>query len=369
MDHAGRLAGLRASLKALELDGVLISDPINIRYLCGFTGSNAYLFVSEAVALFLTDGRYAIAAAQQVQQARVRVCLGHQEVIYSLGMLVKQDGLSVIGYEGAHVTVASRGSSWEPPPGLDKLEAYFEGSRLVPTRSLVEDLRAVKQAPEIEVIRRAAEMADRAFEYILPKIVPGVPERDLALELEFHLRALGAQAMSFEPIVAAAERSALPHAHPTERVVERGRFVLLDFGCVVDGYCSDMTRTVVVGPVDGRHREVYELVLAAQAAGLEAVGPGVSCGRVDRAARTVIEQAGHAEAFMHGLGHGVGLQIHEAPSLKKDVSDLLEEGHVVTVEPGAYFEGWGGVRVEDLLVVAAGGIQMLSAAPRELIVL
>lgn len=369
MDYAGRLSGVRSRMSADGLDALLISDLINVRYLCGFTGSNGYLFVTQKDFRLLTDGRYAFQAADQVQGAEVQICGTHQVVIDTLTGLVQGVGLKRVGYEGAHVTVLSRSRSWEPPPGLDKLGLYFPGAELVPTQRVVEELRQVKEAGEIAAIQRAAFIGDQAFEYILNKIKPGVSERVLALDLEFHMRKLGAEAMSFEPIVAAAERSALPHAHPSDRLVERGRFVLLDFGCVVDGYCSDMTRTVVMGPLDKRHKEIYELVAASQAAGLEALRPGIACGDVDKVARTVIDEAGYAEAFMHGLGHGVGLEIHEAPSLKKDLPELLESGHVVTVEPGAYFEDWGGVRVEDLVAVTQDGIQFMSRAPRDLIVL
>lgn len=358
---------MRSRMSADGLEALLISDLINVRYLCGFTGSNGYLFITQKDFRFLTDGRYTLQAAGQVQGADVQICGTHNVVIDSLNDLGK--GLERVGYEGAHVTVLSRSRSWEPPPGLDKLGLYFPEAELVPTQRVVEDLRQVKDAGEIAAIRRAAHIGDRAFEYILDKIRPGVSERELALDLEFHMRKLGAEAMSFEPIVAAAERSALPHAHPSERLVERGKFVLMDFGCVVDGYCSDMTRTVVMGPLDERHKEMYELVAASQAAGLEALGPGIACGDLDKVARTVIDEAGHSEAFMHGLGHGVGLEIHEAPSLKKDVLELLEPGHVVTVEPGVYFEDWGGVRVEDLVAVTEDGIQFMSQAPRDLIVL
>lgn len=369
MDYARRLFGVRSRMSADGLDALLITDLINVRYLCGFTGSNGYLFVTQEHSRFLTDGRYTFQAAGQVQGAQVQICGSHKVVIDTLKDLAHDEGLKRVGYEGAHVTVLSRGQSWEPPPGLDKLTLYFPEAELVPTQRVVEELRKVKDAGEIAAIKRAAVIGDQAFEYILGKIKPGVSERDLALDLEFYMRRQGAEAMSFEPIVAAAERSALPHAHPSDRLIERGRFVLLDFGCVVDGYCSDMTRTVVMGPLDERHKEIYELVAASQAAGLEAVGPGIACGAVDKVARTVIDRAGHAEAFMHGLGHGVGLEIHEAPSLKKDFSELLEPGHVVTVEPGVYFENWGGVRVEDLVVVTEDGIQFMSQAPRELIVL
>lgn len=351
------------------VDALLISNMTNVRYLTGFAGSNGYVFLTHDATHFYSDGRYATQAGEMVKEAEVHIAPNHAAVVDELNAMTKAKNLSRIAYEATHVTVSSRGAAWEPPPGLDKVMSYFEGAELVPGEGWVEELRKIKDAEEIASIRAAARLGDDGFAFILDKIKPGVREIDLALELEFFLRSNGSEGVSFDPIVAAAERSALPHARPTDRTVEKGRYLLFDFGCVVDGYCSDMTRTVVVGPVDDRHREVYETVLASQMAGLEAAGPGVSCGDVDQVARKVIERAGYPEAFMHGLGHGVGLDIHEAPSLKSGFAEQLMPGHVITVEPGAYFEGWGGVRVEDLAVVTEDGLEVLSNAPKDLIVL
>lgn len=356
-------------MEAEDLDGLLITNLKNLRYLTGFAGTNGYLFLTSDATRFYTDGRYAIQASQMVKEAEITIAGNHAAVIEYLNALTKEQNLRRIGYEATHVTVASRGAAWEPPPGLDKVMSYFEGAELVATQGWVEELRKVKDAEEIAAIRAAAEMGDAGFDYILDRVKPGVTERELALDLEFHLRSLGSEGVSFDPIVAAAERSALPHAQPTDRTVERGHYLLFDFGCVVDGYCSDMTRTVVVGPVDDRHRQVYDTVLESQMAGIEAAGPGVACGDVDKISRRVIEKAGYPEAFMHGLGHGVGLEIHEAPSLKSGFVEQLAPGHVITIEPGAYFEGWGGVRVEDLAVVTETGLEVLSKAPKDLIVL
>lgn len=369
MGIAERQQLLRRRLELEGLDAMLVTNMVNIRYLCGFSGSNGYLLVARDTALFVTDGRYATQAAQMVAEAEVEIAANHAAAADLLRGAVRDRRLAQVGYEAGHVTVSSRGRSWEPPPGLDKVMSYFEQAEVEATVGWVEELRQVKDAQEIAAMRAAAEMGDAGFEYILAKVRPGVTERDLALDLEFHLRSLGSEGVSFDPIVAAAERSALPHARPGDREVERGRYVLFDFGCVVDGYCSDMTRTVVVGVADDRHREVYDTVLASQSAGLAAATAGTACGEVDRAARDVIAQAGYPEAFMHGLGHGVGLEIHEAPSLKTGFPEPLAPGHVITVEPGAYFEGWGGVRIEDLAVVTEGSLEVLSQSPRELLVL
>ncbi|MBW3590806.1 MAG: aminopeptidase P family protein [Actinobacteria bacterium] len=368
MSIDSRLDGVRRRLAAEMVDALLVTNMINIRYLTGFTGTNAYLLITPNSARFYSDGRYAVQAARQVSGSEVNICVSHAEVSDALSSIVKGQKLRRVAYESTDVTVASRGPSWEAPPGLDKVMTYLVGAEAVPAAGWIEELREVKDADEIASIRRAAELGDAGFDYIRKKVKPGVTERELALDLEFFLRSEGSEGMSFDPIVAAAENSALPHAQPTDRAVESGGFVLFDFGCIVDGYCSDMTRTLVVGPLDDRHREVYETVLAAQSAGLATASPGVPCGDVDRAARRVVEDAGYAEAFMHGVGHGVGLQIHEAPSLKIDRKEPLEPGHVITVEPGAYFEGWGGIRIEDLAAVTPDGLDVLSRAPRELIV-
>ncbi|MEX2586512.1 MAG: Xaa-Pro peptidase family protein [Actinomycetota bacterium] len=368
MSIQSRLDGVHRRLEAEKIDALLVTNLINIRYLSGFTGTNAYLFLTRDGSHFYSDGRYATQAARQVTGSEVTICVSHAEVSDALSKVVKGRKLRRVAYESTDVTVASRGPAWEAPPGLDKVLAYLVGAEAVPAAGWIEELREVKDSAEIESIRRAAELGDAGFDYIREKVKPGVTERELALDLEFFLRSQGSEGMSFDPIVAAAENSALPHAQPTDRPVEAGRFVLLDFGCIVDGYCSDMTRTLVVGPLDERHREVYETVRAAQGAGLAAAGPDVPCGDVDRAARKVVEDAGYPEAFMHGVGHGVGLQIHEAPSLKVDRREPLKAGHVITVEPGAYFEGWGGVRVEDLAAVTSDGLDVLSGSPRELIV-
>ncbi len=351
------------------MDALLITNLTNVRYLTGFAGTNGYLFLTRNATWFYTDGRYATQASQMVKSGEIYIARNHAEVVGQLNSLTNDLKLARVGYEGTHVTVSSRGAAWEPPPGLDKVMTYFEGAELVATQGWVEELRKIKDAEEIAAIRAAAQMGDAGFEYILDRVKPGMTERELALDLEFHLRSMGSEGVSFDPIVAAAERSALPHARPTDRQVEKGHYLLFDFGCVADGYCSDMTRTVVVGPVDDRHREVYETVLQAEVAGIEAAGPGVVCGDVDAVARRVITKAGYPEAFMHGLGHGVGLEIHEAPSLKTGFTEQLDPGYVITIEPGAYFEGWGGVRVEDLAVVTETGLEVLSTAPKDLIVL
>lgn len=353
-------------MQAEDLDAFFLTNLTNIRYLCGFTGSNAFLLVDKSGAWFLSDGRYALQAAQQVAEAEVQICNTHAEVVSILSDRAKTLQCERIGFEGASVTVGSRRPGWELPPGIDKLETYFEGIELVPTGGWVEELRKVKEPAEVLLMSEAAKMADAGLAFTLSRAVVGQTERQIALDLEFYLRSHGAEAVSFDPIVAAGMHSAFVHAEPSSKPVERGEFLLLDLGCRYQGYCSDLSRTVVVGSASARHKEVYASVLAAQLAGLSAARAGATCAGVDEAARSVLADAGLADAFPHGLGHGVGLEIHEAPSLKKGFDELLRPDNVITIEPGAYIEGWGGVRIEDLIVIQeAGPSQILSAAPKE----
>lgn len=350
-----------------NLDGFFVTNLVNTRYLCGFTGSNAFLLVGHAGAWFFSDGRYKLQAAEEVREAEVGIFNSHDAVASALKDRRTASELSRIGFEGGDVTVASRRPGWELPPGMDKLLNYFEGSHLVPIQGWIEDLRRIKDAGEVELMREAARIADEGLDYILERVRPGRTERELALELEFRLRDQGAEDVSFDPIVAAAEHSAFVHARPSDREVEKDRYLLLDLGCVYRGYCSDLSRTVVPGKADSRHREVYEAVRAAQSAALERVRAGTSSSKVDGAARQALEAAGLGDAFSHGLGHGVGLQIHEEPVLRKEMGDPLQAGNVVTVEPGVYIDGWGGVRIEDLVWVNERGAELLSSSPKDLI--
>lgn len=359
MDYEGRQSRLRDWLIKEELLGLYVSKITNIRYLCGFTGSSGHLLVSPEGSRFLSDERYRTQAAQEVQGADFDIYGVPDEMGPALAKGAGDLKISKVGFEAEHMPVV----------GLEKLEGYLEGIQLVPTVGSVEALRRVKEPEEIVMIREAAALADRGFAHIVQRIEVGKSERELALDLEFFMRGNGAEGVSFDLIVAAAERSALPHAHATDREVEKGRIVLFDLGCKIAGYCSDLTRTVIVGPIDDRHRETYELVLSAQQAGLEAIRPGAAGAEVDGAARKVIDDAGAGQAFGHGLGHGVGLEVHEAPTLRRTSTDILEPGNVVTDEPGVYFPGWGGVRIEDLVLVTAEGRDVLSAAPKELLVL
>lgn len=359
MNHERRTARLREVMSAQKLEALFVSNVTNVRYLCGFTGSNGMLLITQQAAQFVTDGRYRTQSADQVQGAEIVVYDNPPDLGPALRKAASVLGAKSIGFEAGSVTVAKR----------EEMQESFDGSNLVPTKQIVEGLRAIKDAEEIDLMRTAAQMADDGFSHILDYVQQGMTERQVALELEFYMRLGGAEDVSFSPIVAAAERCALPHASPTEKVIEKGAFLLLDLGCKYKGYCSDLTRTIVMGDPDDRQRSVYEVILASNEAGIKATGPGKEAKEVDRAARDVVAEAGYLEAFSHGLGHGVGLEVHEAPTLRSTSEDLLKPGHVVTIEPGAYFPDWGGVRIEDLAVITDSGTEVLSKASKELIVL
>ncbi len=352
---ADRLAEL---LPEAELDGMLVTELTNLRYLTGYSGTNGLALIGPDRRTFVTDFRYVEQAAEEVGPAFERR-RAPQDLLESVSEAVPE-GPVRLGFEGAHVTVHAHG----------RLRELLEDRiQLVPTSGLVERLRAVKDPGEVQRIRAATALADEALERLLSESLVRRTEREVALALEVHMRQLGARRPSFETIVAAGAHGALPHAQPREVELEPGQLVVIDWGAELDGYCSDCTRTVATGEPGERAREVYALVGAAQLAGLEAVSAGAHGREVDSVARKVIEQAGYGERFGHGLGHGVGLEIHEAPRLSQRSEDHLEAGNIVTVEPGVYLPGELGVRTEDLLLVTEGGCEILTSVSKELRVL
>jgi Xaa-Pro aminopeptidase len=351
-----RIARLRHLIAHQQLDAMLISKPENRRYLTGFTGSAGFALVTAAEALLLVDFRYVEQA--RAQAAGCEVVTADRQFIDTLAEVVAARRLARIGFEADHLTV--------------KQHAEF-AQRLAPATLAaidgVDRLRWVKDEAEIARIARAAAIADDAFRHVLPLLRPGAVEREIALELEVFMRRHGAEREAFETIVASGPRSALPHGRAADRQLQSGDFVTLDFGATVEGYVSDCTRTVVIGEASAKQREVYEIVRAAHAAALAGIRPGLTGREADALARSVIAQAGYGEAFGHSLGHGVGLAVHEGPTLSPREDAVLAAGHVVTVEPGIYLTGWGGVRIENLVVITADGCRSLTALPSELLVL
>lgn len=340
------------------VDAVLVTDLTNIRYLTGFTGSSAIALIGTAQRTFVSDFRYAEQSAQEVPAAFERLIVT-RDPLSALAQALSP-AVSRLGFEDGHTSVKAFG----------ELEDQLgDRATLVPVGSLVEDLRLVKDQREVEAIARAAQIADAALSALLAAGVGGRSERELALALEHDMRLRGAESPSFPTIVAHGAHGALPHAAPRDVAVQRGCLITFDWGAVFDGYCSDCTRTYAVGEPSAHAREIYELVRATQARGVELIRPGADARAVDRETRDMIDGAGHREHYGHGLGHGVGLEVHESPTLSIRSVDTLAAGNVLTVEPGVYIPGELGVRIEDLVLVAGEGRpgRVLSSLPKDLL--
>jgi Xaa-Pro aminopeptidase len=349
-ERVGDLLGER------ELHALLVSDLVNIRWLTGFSGSNgAALVGAPGTRRFVTDFRYLTQAADQLHPSWSREIA--TDLLEGVVDGLPDEGELRLGFDDADLSVKDHAK-------LARL--VRDGVELVPAGGVIEGLRAVKDPGELHRVRAAARLADEALGEVLGRGLGGRTERDVALDLEFTMRRMGAEAASFPPIVAAGPHGALPHAEPREVEIPSGTLVVIDWGAQLDGYASDCTRTFATGDVDPRDREVYELVLRAQEAALEAVRPGPTGREVDAVARAIIDQAGHAEHFGHGLGHGVGLAVHEGPRLSKTGDETLRSGMVVTVEPGVYVPGAVGVRIEDLVIVVDDGAEVVSSLPKAL---
>ena len=352
-----RADGLIELLPEAGVDLLLVTALINVRYLTGYTGSNGLALVGPDTRLFVTDFRYVEQAAEEVDPSYER--RRDQLELYDGLCVALPAGELRLGFDDTNVTVRQHRRLRELLPGRVELVA---------AGGLVERLRAVKAPDEIARIRAATELADAALSELLEQGLVGRTERELADSLEQAMRRRGAERPSFDSIVAAGPHGALPHAAPREVDVAPDQMVVIDWGAELDGYCSDCTRTVATGEPSAEAREVYELVLAAQLAGIEAVRAGVGGCDVDAAARAVIDAGGHGEHFGHGLGHGVGTEVHEAPRLSMRSDDELQSGNVVTVEPGVYLPGELGVRIEDLVVVADGGCEILTSLDKQLLI-
>jgi Xaa-Pro aminopeptidase len=358
-----RAAHVAAELRRREVDWLLVSMPVNVRYLSGYTGSNGLAVIAAeegADHLFFTDFRYASQSAEQVPDGFERE-IAPAELLEAAARGLGSGGAQgegALGFDDASLTVGQH---------TRLLGLLAQGWELVPCAGVVERLREVKDEEEIARIRAATQLADQALTEVLEAGLVGRTERDVAIELELRMRRLGAQAPSFPSIVASGAHGALPHAEPRDVEIAHGLLVTIDWGAYLDGYCSDCTRTYATGPLPDEATAVYELVLRAQEAALGVVGPGIGGREVDGVARSIIEQAGHAEHFGHGVGHGVGMEIHEAPRLSRTAGDEpLRAGNIVTVEPGVYVPGRLGVRIEDLALVGDHGHERLTSLPKEL---
>jgi Xaa-Pro aminopeptidase len=355
------MGALRRRLTRAGLSGLLVTHLPDLRYLSGFTGSSAALAVTRRSARLFTDGRYITQAAEEVKGATVEIVAGGA-IPAAAQWLAAQTGVDLAGFDPAWTTVAEL-ARWKRA-----LPARLRKSFLTPIATpLVETLRLVKDEDELAIMAEAALKGCRLFEQLLGFLRPGLMEIEVAAELEYQARLLGAQGMSFDTIVASGVRSSLPHGRATTARLPRRGFLTLDFGIIHDGYCSDMTRTVYFGTPKSKERRAYQAVLEAQEAGVAAVSAGVSCGEVDEAARSVLRKAGLGDAFSHSTGHGVGLEIHEAPRLGAGQITRLQAGMVVTIEPGVYLAGEFGIRIEDMVAVTREGGQVLTPTPKALI--
>lgn len=354
-DSSNRINGLDRVRRKAGFDFLLLTDPIDIAYACGFISSSVVLLIGKGVRLLLTDFRY-----QQMAQSFCRENAGWQFILVnkSLGEELKRfiPAGSHIGYQSNRMTVDE----------FARLKKRLRRVRFSGCSEQIEPLFIVKQSSEISAMRKAARIGDRALKKLLPQIIPGVTEVDLVRRLEGYCSELGSQKPSFDTIVLFGKHSALPHGRPGSLRLKRGMFVLVDFGCTVDGFASDMTRTFVCGPATARQREVYQTVLAAQRNARRHTRAGMTAAAIDELARGPITKAGYGERFGHALGHGVGRRIHEAPRLSSQMKTSLPENTVVTIEPGIYLPELGGVRIEDMAVVHPEGISLLTHTPREL---
>ncbi len=352
-----RIKKLRNELGLGTTGAVLITKSVNYMYISGFTGTSAVIYISENRTVLLTDFRYVEQAALQAPDFEIIQYTGNADNV--LNNLIESDGIQRLFFEDSHLTFYQ----------YEEYAAKLKVKGLVPLGKLIEKLRRIKDESEIKIIKEAVDIADKAFLHILPFIKPGVAEIELAAEMEHHMRQLGASGSSFDTIIASGYRASMPHGVASDKKIEEGDVITMDFGALYKGYCSDITRTVFLGTPNNELERIYKIVLDANQKGLEAVRSGIGGRDVDAVARQYIADEGFGEYFGHGLGHGVGLEIHEEPSLSMREDLILEDGMVVTVEPGIYVPGLGGVRIEDMVVVNGVKADILTKASKELFVL
>ena len=358
MNFHERQSNLRERLASAHLDGFLLSHLPNIRYLCGFTGSAGFLLVEPGGSTFFSDVRYDTQAHEEVKSAKV--VIARKSVLETVGQVLSRRKRKTrgwtLGIEADHCTVAEK----------KRLNAVLPPRiRLKDSPAIVERQRMVKDEDELDKIRVAVQLGAKLFDRAVEVIRPGIKEVEVAAEMELAARRGGAEEMSFPTIVASGARSALPHGRASDKAIAPGAFVVCDFGVILSGYCSDQTRTVWVGRVAKDARPAYEAVLEAQQAAVQAVRPGITVGEVDSAARKVLQKAGLGRYFTHSTGHGVGLEIHESPRVAQGQPEVLQSGMVITIEPGVYFPGKWGIRIEDMVAVTAGGCEVLTPTSKE----
>lgn len=361
-----RLNQLRKRFRPLGVANFIVTNfesfkQTNIAYLCGYTGSNGVLLVTRQDAYLITDGRYITQASKQVKGARVFIYSSGNSAVDAFVREMKSNReirfRGRIGIEAQNTT----------PEFVTAMKTVFPKSELIETTGVVEQIAMVKDGNEIESIKNAVRITDKAFAEVLLHVKPGVSERELSTEITYNHMKHGADKDAFESIVASGPRSAMPHGIASDRKIQSGDFITFDIGCFYRGYASDMTRTVVLGKADQKQREIYKVVQEAQQAAIDVLKPGIRCSDVDKIARKIIGDAGYGDKFIHGLGHGLGHLVHERPVLNMRSTDILKPGHVLTVEPGIYLEDFGGVRIEDDVVITENGHEVLNKSPKELL--
>ncbi|WLR43899.1 Xaa-Pro peptidase family protein [Bacillus carboniphilus] len=352
-----KLERLRTRLDELEVEGLLITNSYNCQYMTGFTGSSGVAIITKNHAAFITDFRYMEQATEQVKGYEI---IEHkQSLIKEVAKFIGKTGIKKLGFEQDSLNYATYSAYKEE----------MEDIQFAPVSKAVEKLRLIKSEAEIKILKEAVQIADDAFDHILSYIKPGVKETDVSNELEFFMRKNGAVSSSFDKIVASGHRSALPHGVASDKTIQSGEFVTLDFGAYYKGYCSDITRTVAVGEPNEKLREIYDVVLNAQLKGMQEIKPGLTGKQADAITRDYITEMGYGDYFGHSTGHGLGMEVHEGPGLSSRSDEELVPGMVVTVEPGIYIPGIGGVRIEDDTVITESGNESLSHSPKELIIL
>ncbi|MDL4887284.1 M24 family metallopeptidase [Enterococcus hirae] len=351
-----RVEKLRKKMQEENLDSFLITSPYNLRYLTNFTGTTGLAVITLEKAFFITDFRYTEQAAAQAQGFEIIKNVG--PIFEEVADLVQKEGLRELGFEETTVSFLE----------YSVLEEIID-AQLIPISGMIEELREIKDEEEIAIIEKACSIADLAYDHILKMIQPGMTEIEVANQLDFYMRSLGASGVSFETIVASGLRSAMPHGVASKKIIEQGDLITIDFGCYYEGYVSDMARTFAIGDPGEQLKEIYQIVLEAQLAVLEVAKPGVTGKQLDAVARDYITKHGYGEAFGHSTGHGIGLEIHEGPNVSVRAEKQFVPGNIITDEPGIYLPGIGGVRIEDDLLITSDGNRVLTHSPKELIIL
>ncbi len=354
-DYRARLDGVGSKMDEKKLGALLVTDINNIRYLSGFTGSSAYILFSKGKRWFLTDPRYATQAGEEVKGFNIKIY--KKKALDTIAGLIAALNARPIGFESDNISFDAYG----------KLKRGLSGARLKPAPGIIADLRKRKDPFEVRRIRDSVKVLDAGFEEAMRLLKPGTIEREAALEIEFAFKEKGAEGLAFDTIIASGFRGALPHGKASSKKIKKGELVVVDMGALKDGYNSDETRTFSIGRPSPEQRKVYEIVKDAQAKAIDAIRPGVKASAVDGAARAHIKKAGYGKFFGHGTGHGVGLEIHEGPAISPLSKEALEEGMVITIEPGIYLPGFFGVRIEDMALVTSDGCEVLTRTSRELV--